>query len=104
MSDNKDTLLALMSQIPNVTAAETDVVPDGHPQSAVEGALTFRCHYTDVDGRDRRAEMYIVPSVYEDPINNTNFLAYMTELVDYLQAGRKIDGFTNQITPEPPTS
>jgi len=104
MSDNKDTLIALMAQITHVTSVEIDNVPPDKPNASVEGALAFRCRFIDIDGNPRTASMYIVPESYSNEANNDSILALMAELVDYLYQCKNFETFKSKLIQDPQPS
>lgn len=86
--DNKDTIVALLSQLEHVTEVVVDVIPADYADKMPEGSVTFRALHNilpAVPSNSTRAEIYLPPYAFENEQNNDAIVAQMRNVLRQIQ-------------------
>lgn len=87
--DNKDTIVALLSQLEHVTEVVVDAIPAKFADRMPEGSVTFRATHDFWqlgDGPSNNAEIYLPPHVFENTENNESVVALMQDVLNRIGA------------------
>lgn len=105
--DNKDTIVALLSQLEHVTEAVVDVIPAKYADRMPEGSVTFRAihNFWELgDGPSNNAEIYLPPQVFENSENNDSIVALMQDVLNRIGAANGSNMIFENATDAPPSS